>query len=231
LSIPLAALLSLVSCRLSGTAFTPPDLQAAAEERAPKQAAPEASTQVTAGPRAAEAGPRYASDYSFAGIRVGETLGDVVRRGPFAQICSIEDISEDLSSIIYSGKCDEGNFKEDSTIVLFIAGLVEDENTLPEHIVRSLVWFGDYFDSHTEFAGKASMSRARVAEVLGPSTRSCNIGEDEELLHLDFYAGGTYCVVQGDAVVGYGVGEDMPVSCEDDYWEVLLMVYFDLHTL
>jgi len=142
----------------------------------------------------------------------------------------MEEITEDLTVVVYAARgCDERNFEEDSTIALFVDGLIEDERILPEQTLRSVIWFGDYFDSRAAFPGKASMSRTRVDEVLGRPTRTCDIGEDEYLLHLQVHPGGNYSVVDGDAVVGYGVGERMPESCEDELWEILIDVYFELH--
>lgn len=229
-SVPLAFALALVACRTSGSTAPPTQPESAASEALPKTDAKTPSK--PDGEPAAKAPKLSTHEYTFAGIRLNEALGDVVKQGPLAQICDVEEFSDDLSLVVYGKDCDEDSFGYGSTIALFVSGQLHDEDRdLPQLIVRAVLWFGDYFDSQSEFPAKAGMSPAQVDRVLGPPTFRCDIGDDDELLHIQFHPEGTYAILRGDKVVGYGAGGNMPSACEDEQWEIMLDIYFELHAL
>ncbi|MGB1015684.1 MAG: hypothetical protein ACPG4T_16220, partial [Nannocystaceae bacterium] len=210
---------------------TPLNAQETTEERVPEPVAPQDSAQPNGAEQAENKPPPRVSEISFAGIRLNQALGDVVKQGPLAKICDVDQLSDSVNLVAYGKDCEEDSFGHDSSILLYVTGKLEDEGDLPQQVVQGIVWFGGFFDSRSEFPGKASMSRTQVNEALGPFTHSCDIGDEEDRLVVQFHPGGMYTIVRGETVVGYGAGKKMPESCEDDQWQILIDVYYELHTL
>lgn len=236
--LPTVLSLALLAC--SGD----PQPAASSTAPAPARSASAAASAVAAAPSATtisvpsvSVSAAAAPSPSFAGIKVGDSLGSVLARAPFQKPCgdaSINTGKRRLISFVAKG-CEGNNFPGETTVILFVPKTEGAEKDAAP--VEALAFLGGkYFESRSAFPGKMGMTVAALEAALGPGRALSSTIEDGNLglhgrrtnegvtLTARRHAHDVYSLTEHDAAIGFVVGA-MPDDPGDERWRMIAQLY------